>query len=154
MDFYITYFYHIRNLPTTMFPISINSGEPNWFHDFKDRKHMFKDKRGVWNGAHIEEISSANLKDLDAHQVCTDCGRSKLLGKDCPFAKAYAAKLNKLDFNLVYSKLEKLAHHFGCSSICFVVYEKPDIPCGERWVIVDWFKKHGVDIKEFSKATT
>ena len=149
----MTYFYHIRNLSSNTLPISINSGEPSWYHDFQDRKHIFKDKRGVWNGGYIDEISSSNLETLDAHEMCcTDCGRVKLAGKDCPFAKAYRAKLDKLDFDKVYSKLTKVVEHFGCKNLCFVVYEKPDVICGERWVMLDWFKDHGISIQEYQKG--
>ena len=144
----MTYFYHIRNLSPSTLPISINSGEPNWFHDMKDRKHMFRDKRGVWNGGYIDEISSSNL-EIDGHEVCTDCGRQKLVGGNCPFMQAYKKKLDALDFDKVYSKLAKVVEHFGCEDICFVVYEKPDVLCGERWVMIDWFKEHGVAIEEF-----
>lgn len=150
MEFYITYFYHIRNLSTDTLPISINSGEPSWYHNFQSRDTMFKDKRGVWNGGYIDEISSSNLESTDAHETCTDCGRVKLVGKDCPFAKSYRAKLDKLDFNKVYKKLLKVAEHFDCNKICFVVYEKPDVVCGERWVMKDWFADHGIQIEEFN----
>ena len=108
------------------------------------------EKRGVWNGGYIDEISSSNLEDIDAHEICTDCGRKKLVGKDCPFAKSYRAKLDKLDFDKVYKKLLKVAEHFGCNKICFVVYEKPDVVCGERWVMKDWFADHGIQIEEFN----
>lgn len=151
MKFQITYFYHIRNLPVTTLPISINNGEPKWYHDNQDRHHMFKDKRGVWNGGFIDEISSSNLNlEQDAHEVCTDCNRQKLIGGNCPFMKGYRAKLDKLDFSKVLKKLEKVAEHFNCDTICFVVYEKPDVLCGERWVMKDWFKDNGVDVEEFS----
>lgn len=150
MEFYITYFYQIRNLSADTLPISINSGEPGWYHNFQSRNTVFKDKRGVWNGGYIDEISSSNLEDIDAHEICTDCGRKKLVGKDCPFAKSYRAKLDKLDFDKVYKKLLKVAEHFGCNKICFVVYEKPDVVCGERWVMKGWFADHGIQIEEFS----
>lgn len=147
MTFFISYFYHVRNLSTKTLPLSINSGEPNWYHNFQGRQHVFKDKRGVWNGGYIDEISSSNLELVQ--DVCHECGRVKFLGKDCPFAKAYKAKLEKLDFQKVVKKLEKVAEHFNCKNICFFVYEKPDIPCGERWVLKSWFEEHGVQIQEY-----
>lgn len=149
MKFYISYFYHVRHFPSDMLPISINSGEPNWYHDFKDRKHCFKDKRGVWNGGYIEELSSSNL-DISDPEICKNCQRIKLAGGNCPFMQAFRQKLDKLDFNRTINKLEATAKHFDCSSICFVVYEKPDVKCGERWPFVEWFKDHGIAIEEFS----
>lgn len=132
-----------------MLPISINSGEPKWFHDFQGRDHMFKDKRGIWNGGYVDEISSSNL-NLDRN-ICPDCKRTKYVGENCPFLQAYLQKLNKLDFKKVIEKLEKVTEHFNCKDICFVVYEKDDILCGERQGIKKWFKDHQIDVKEFKK---
>lgn len=148
MKFYITYFYHIRNLPKTYLPISINNGEPNWFHEFQDRSHMFKDKRGIWNGGYIDEISSSNLEIQDP-KVCIECDRKLYVGGNCPFMKGYYEKLSKLDFDKTFKKLQNIVNHFNCEDICFVVYEKPDCPCGERWVIKKWFEEHGITIEEF-----
>lgn len=133
-----------------MLPISINSGEPRWFHDFKDRNYMFKDKRGIWNGGYIDEISSSNL-NLDK-ETCHDCNRIKYVGENCPFLNTYFEKLNKLDFEKTIQKLEKVTEHFNCKDICFVVFEKDDVVCGERQGIKKWFNEHGVEIKEFKKS--
>lgn len=153
MNFYITYFYHVRNLPPTYLPISINSGEPAWYHDYKDRSHTFRDKRGVLNGGYIDEISSSNLI-MDDPRICYDCGRVKFQGGNCAFMKAYRDKLDKLDFNKVVEKLEKTVKHFECTDMCFLVYEKPEVLCGERPVIVNWFKDHGIGVVEFSGKNT
>lgn len=152
MQFFVTNFYQVRNLPQNMLPISINSGEPNWYHDFKGRNHVFKDKRGIWNGGYIDEISSSNLT-CDPN-VCHECGRYKYIGDDCSFMQAFREKLNKLDFGQVLKKLEKVAKHFNCQDICFVAYEKPDVVCGERWVIKKWFEDNKVEVKEFYLKTT
>ena len=32
-----------------------------------------------------------------------------------------------------------------------MVHEKPDNPCSERQVLVDWFKDNGVVVEEFYK---
>lgn len=157
MKFAVSYFYHVRNLAPTCLPISINMGEPSWFHEFKDRSHMFKDKRGVWNGAYIDELSSSNLEYVeqkeDPGDFCRECNREKFVGENCPFMNAMLAKLEKLDFSKTISKLEKLAAHFGCNEICFMVYEKPDVVCGERWAMRWWFERHGMELPEFVPPT-
>lgn len=147
MQFYTSNFYQVRNMPKTMLPLSINSGEPNWYHDFKGRNHIFKDKRGVWNGGFVDELSSSNLEVSE--DFCHICHRQKYVGENCPIILAHIKKLHKLDFKETITKLEKLATHFNCDSICFVVYEKPGILCGERIAIKKWFEENSTKIEEF-----
>lgn len=147
MQFYTANYYQIRNMPKSMLPLSINSGEPSWYHNDKGRSYIFKDKRGVWNGGYIDELSSANL-DI-SEDFCHECHRQKYVGENCPVVLAHIKKLHKLNFENTILKLEKLAKHFDCDSICFVVYEKLDILCGERIAIKKWFKENNTQIEEF-----
>lgn len=48
--FYTATFNQIRYMNKYILPLSICSGEPSWYHDFKDRNYCFFDKRGVYNG--------------------------------------------------------------------------------------------------------
>lgn len=75
-----------------------------------------------------------------------------MLEKIVLFLNAYFEKLNKLDFEKTIQKLEKVTEHFNCKDICFVVFEKDDVVCGERQGIKKWFNEHGVEIKEFKKS--
>ena len=33
--------------------------------------------------------------------------------------------------------------------IVLLVHEAPNNPCSERWPLFEWFKKHGIDAKEY-----
>jgi hypothetical protein len=35
--------------------------------------------------------------------------------------------------------------------IVLLVYEKPDNPCSERCVLIDWFKKNNIELEEFQR---
>lgn len=148
MHFYTSNFYQVRNMPKDMLPLSVNQGEPKWFHDNKGRNYIFQDKRGVWNGGYIDEISSSNLNCNS--DECINCvNGEKEKRNDCAFIKAFLEKLQKLDFKKTIIKLTKLAEHFKCNSICFVVFEKPEIICGERVAIKKWFEENNTHIEEF-----
>lgn len=148
LPFYTANFYQIRNMPKTMLPISINLNEPKWFHDNKGRTCIFQDKRKVWNGVYINELSSSNLEGVI--EDCCKCPEIKKKTVDnCSVVKAQLSKLRKLNFQLEILKLENLAKQYNCSSICFVVFEKPEFVCGERSAIKKWFEENGVNIKEF-----
>ena len=50
MKVLITYFYNIRFLKQNQIPVSTAMWDPKWYHDFKDKDYIFKDKNGVYNG--------------------------------------------------------------------------------------------------------
>ena len=61
------------------------------------------------------------------------------------------------DFNKFISFLEQyvifLNNSFGFNidTIIFIVHEPPEIPCGERPILKEWFKRNGLELNEWIK---
>lgn len=62
MKIYTSYFYQVRNFPINTVAFSTAMWDPKWFHDFKDRKYKFKDKRGIWNGLRATPLVPGELR--------------------------------------------------------------------------------------------
>ena len=146
MNILISYFYNIRFFPESLVPVSTAVYDPKWYHAFKSQNTIFSDKRNVVNGNRIDILSPYKIANCE----CKDC-----LIKDaskCSFIRLYREYIFSLDFDCVYNKLLNISHAFNDADICLMVYEKPDNPCSERAIIVEWFKINGIDVKEFSKS--
>lgn len=150
MKFYLTYFYNIRFLSVLTIPISTAKWDPKWFHDNKGSDYVFIDKRGVYNGIRMPELSPYKLEHVECSKSCMQDPMS------CSFLKDYKNYLDSLDFDEVMGKITHLAELFKqqnklnrLPNICLLVHEKPDNPCSERKPLMDWFKEHGVDLEEF-----
>lgn len=141
----ISYFYNIRFFPKTMLPISTAMWDPKWYHDMLPQWNVYKDKRGVICGVRYEKFAPNEIGG-------TECGACKgIKNGNCDFIKLYKQKLDKLDFNQTIKNLKDLAEYYGCRDICLMVHEKPDVKCGERWPLKEWFREHGVELQEFHK---
>lgn len=154
MEIYISYFYQVRNFPPYSFPLSTACGDPLWFHQgTRDKTIQFFDKRNVLNGARIQEL----VPDASCGGWCP-CDYHKQgppHNERCMFLKQYAEQLNKLNFDKF---LERLIHRaesfqeFIKSDRLYpilLVHEAPNNPCSERWVLKDWFIKHGYLLSEW-----
>lgn len=78
--------------------------------------------------------------------------------KNVSFLSEYSKYLDTLDFNIVYFTLQDLASYFKDNydkdiDVCLMVYETPDNPCSERVPLINYFKKHGIEVKEFNSQT-
>ena len=146
MNIFISYFYNIRFFPTNLIPVSTAMYDPKWYHNFKSHTNIFKDKRGIINGARIEMLSPYKVESTE----CKNCVNKN--PSSCSFIKQYRDYIFSLDFNYVYNNLLDLSHKCNDADICLMVYEKPDNPCSERPVLVDWFSCNGVEIKEFVRS--
>lgn len=145
MNVYITYFYNIRFFPTNLIPVSTAMYDPKWYHDFKSNDTMFKDKRGVLNGLRADILSPYKVESTE----CKNCVSNKNTSI-CTFIKQYRDYIFSLDFNKVYSWLLDISRKCNNADICLIVYEKPDNPCSERPTLVEWFKRNGIALNEFS----
>ena len=149
MNVYIASFYQVRNMPTSMLPVSTAVWDPKWFHDGKGNNHIFKDKRGVING-----VRCLALAPTESHGVTSACSKTcpyKSLAPQgkCLFLKSYRAYLSTIDFERLMKALRASCEKTHTTDICLLVYEAPDNPCSERGALVDLFSKHNVSIKEF-----
>ena len=145
MNIFISYFYNIRFFPTNLIPVSTAMYDPKWYHNFKSKNFIYRDKRGIINGVRVEILSPYKINNYE----CNNC----ISHKDtttCSFIKQYHDYIFSLNFKEVYDILLNISHKYDNSNICLIVYEKPDNPCSERSTLVDWFSSNGIEIKEFS----
>ena len=145
MNFYISYFYNISFFPVSMLPVSTAVYDPKWYHNFRSKDVVFRDKRSVINGVRADILSPYKIENCECRE-CTAKDPTK-----CSFIRDYRSYLFSLDFNSVYESLLDLSKRFKCSDICLMVYEKPDNPCSERSSLIEWFSHNGVELKEFSR---
>ena len=152
MKIWTSYFYMLRFFRPYHIPLSTAIWDPAWFHQGKGNEWTWKDKNGVWNGLRIEELNPSSC-----HASGCPCPYQRR-GKEggCEFLDQYAAGLRKLDFPVLYQKLESLCTALGEiegrePEIILLLHEAPDNPCSERWPLQEWFKENGVEIKEWQK---
>lgn len=154
MKIMTSYFYQIRFMKPNYIPLSTAKWDPKWFYKNQHQGFQWKDKNGVWNGLRAEPFVPGVECDGLCHgrETCNAYGP-----QTCSFLKAYRRQLDKLDFNEVLNRFQKLGKQIqkveGFSEepiYVLIVHEAYDNPCSERWVIQDWFKDSGYNIKEFN----
>lgn len=124
--------------------------DPKWFHDFMTQDVKFI-KDGKICGLRMPIFNSRNHECRG--MPC------QYLPKSCNFLKSYALQLSELDFNEIKSTLVEAATlaakelHIDDPDVVLLVHEAPDNPCSERSVIMKWFEKNGVKIKEWQKPS-
>ena len=128
MKLYILYFAKLRKLPSNILPLSTAVYKPKWY-----------------DGLSIRELSPYKIKEVE----CINCDHAH--HETCSFLKQYREYLETLDFDEVYHKLNTVSELTNMD-VCLLVYEVTSNPCSERGPLVDWFKKHGVEITEFGVA--
>ena len=137
MEYYISYFGQMKNLPSSMLPISTVKWEQDWF-------------RGKI--PHLEELAIPDniVYNLEKNKVM--CRKNCPLTIPCAFMREYRKYLDTLDFNQFLTKLELLTlNKPSITAIVLMVYEKTDVLCAERPVLQDWFAAHGLELKEWTK---
>ena len=144
MKLYTSYWAQVRNFPKNLVGLNTTIWPPKW-------RPLGQDNRGIWvidcppfkPGAECEGLCSG----LDH---CQDRN-----SKECTFLRAYKNQLDKLDFKYIMYKLFNLNQRIAESGeiedcdFAFIVYEKYDNPCSERWPIQQWFKENGAVIEEW-----
>ena len=147
---YISYFYKIRFFKNNMIPVSTAIWDPKWFHNNGTSADIFIDENGIYNGIRCMELSPYKLTEHSCNKECNQ------FAPNCSFIKAYKEYIYSLDFQKTYGYLCGLSNKLRDMkklnyepSICLMVHEKPDNPCSERSVLMDWFKDNGIEIEEF-----
>jgi len=156
MKFQISTFHSIRHFEPYMIPISTAVWDPKWFHDFKGPDHVFKDKKGVYNGLRYLSLAPG----ITCENLCRgpeNCGNEP---GTCMFLSNYAKQLENINFAQMINELMliglQIKKHEGFEEdpiIVLLVYEKPDNPCSERWPLKRWFKAHGYELEEVEICT-
>jgi hypothetical protein len=56
------------------------------------------------------------------------------------------------EFKRIAEDVRKINHFEEEPEIILLVYETPDNPCSERIALIDYFKKHGIELEEYKKS--
>lgn len=168
INFYISYFYQIRNMASNMLPISTAMYDPTWFHNGKGVGYRYLDKNNVINGVRMNELCMEAYKyeflikaNADCKTVCSENSQSYYEKEKswCPFMASYATCIREknpdfqkfITFCEDYLRLLNHKFNFGLDTIIFIVHEPPSRNCGERPVLQQWFEENGYELKEWSK---
>lgn len=144
MKIYISYFAQIRNFPPNLVGLSTAVWNPKWLQKGRSQNGI------IW----------LDIPPLKPGASCEGLCNGKCNPKhpnDCSFLQTYKRQLNAINFEDIITKLqnlrEKICNNEGFQDVEFVllVYEKYDNPCSERWSLIQWFKEHGVELKEWQK---
>lgn len=164
INFYISYFYQIRNMKPNMLPISTAMWDPKWFHDGKGNEWRYMDKNGVINGVRMVDLMMPTYKwqELDyQNKSCQYCGieRGSFVPGLCPFMKEYAKCIREknpdfkkfIAYCAEYLQVLNRRLNLCLDTIVFIVYEAPYKVCGERPELQRWFTENGMELKEWNK---
>lgn len=132
-----------------MIPMSTAMSDPAWFHEFKDKTHVFKDTRGVLNGLRLQPII------VKASEHSGGCPCETKDWTQCPMAASYNAHLHNIDFDKMYKGMLDFCNMYVKQEnikeepiAVLIVWEAPNNPCSERETLISYFNEHGIDCKE------
>ena len=143
MKIYTSYWAQLRNFPPNLVALSTVVFEPKWY------RVGGKDKNGV---------ISIRCNPFRPGKECDGLCNGKCNPRRpevCEFLKTYRKQLDRLDVKQVLQRLTELAaaikldEGFDDVDFAFIVFEKYDNPCSERWPIQAWFRENGVEIEEW-----
>lgn len=142
MKLYTSYWAQVRNFPRNLVGLNTTVWPPRW-------RPLGQDKRGIW------VIDCPPLKPgKQCEGLCNGKCNPKH-PKDCAFLQTYKKQLNNEltpNFFIILNNLAKkikAKEHLDDIDFAFIVFEKYDNPCSERWPIQEWFKEHNMEIQEW-----
>lgn len=158
MNYYISYFYQVRNMKPNMLPVSTAMWDPRWFHNFKGHLHRYIDNNGVINGIRMNQLCMEMYRweRLVKDKIsCMEC--NNFIPGECPFMQEYAKYIREknpdfqkfLTFCEGYINFLNQSHGSAIDTIIFIVHEPPTRDCGERQELQRWFKENGYDLLEW-----
>lgn len=142
MKLYTSYFAQLRNFPANLIGLSTAVWNPKWLTPNRDKNGA------IW----------LDCPPFKPGIECAGLCNGNCLPKNpqnCLFLQAYRKQLNKLEYTVIISKLKNLAQKIAVNenlqevNFAFLVYEKYNNPCSERWVIQEWFRANGAKIEEW-----
>ena len=167
INFYISYFYQIRNMKPNMLPVSTAMWDPKWFHDDKGGRWKYMDKNGVINGVRMIDLMMPLYKWeelVKRNESCEHCGinngaNGSWISGMCPFMKEYAKCIREknpdfqkfINFCDGYLQFLNQRLNLCLDTIIFIVHEAPSKGCGERPELQRWFAENGMELKEWNK---
>ena len=163
INFYISYFYQIRNMKPNMLPISTAMWDPSWFHDGKNNLYYYFDKNHVLNGIRMIDLMMPFYKWeelVKRNESCKYCGTAAgaWVPGLCPFMQEYAKSIREknpdfqkfITFCEGYLQFLNQRLNICLDTIIFIVHEAPSRGCGERPELQRWFAENGMELKEFN----
>ena len=158
MKYFITYFQNVKYITdSSSILIDTSIWAPKWL-DPSNGKRQYINENNLLIG--IKEESFLMTEDEIPAEMCSGkpCKYIESF-PNCQFLCAYRQHLDKIDFenylipelNRIAEDVRKITHYQGEPKIILLVHEKPDNLCSERGPLVELFKKHGLDLKEWSK---
>lgn len=155
MQFKISYFARIRKFAPNEIPVSTAMWDPKWFHPARKPKGVYLDKRNVVNGLRVDPF----VPKYGGCDGPRDCGWEP---DKCTFIDRYKRQLSMLTTSEIFGRFadlsarlkEKYPHlaEYDDLTFVFIVYEKPDNECSERWPIKEWYKEStGDELEEWSE---
>lgn len=155
--FKISYFARIRKMKPNEIPVSTAMWDPKWFHQPGRPKSVYLDKRNVINGLRVEPF-------VPHHNVQCPGPRDCLWSPDkCTASMYYWNQLSELKYGDIINRFadlemrlrERFPHlaEYPELTFVFIVYEKPDNECSERFAIRRWFESKGFSLPEWEEAS-
>lgn len=137
-----------------MIPLSTAVWDPKWFHQNQNQSYQWKDKNGVWNGLRAEPF----VPGITCDGLCRGPEYCKTGNpQTCSFLQEYRKQLDNLDIKDIIQRINALGKEVQEQEqftdepvIVFIFHETFTNPCSERWVVRDWFKDNGYEVKEFN----
>jgi len=142
MKIYISYFAQIRNFPPNLVGLSTAVWNPKWLQKGRSQNGI------IW----------LDIPPLKPGKNCDGLCNGKCSPKhpnNCNFLREYKNQLDKIDFNMLMEHLQvlsetiKVGEQFNDVDFALLVYEKYDNICSERWPLIQWFKEHNMELKEW-----
>lgn len=155
MKFLITYFYNSRFFLPNQIGISTAMWQPKYWK-------VEQNKQGAIMGICEQSLSpykvEAHCEPECKHKATLP--KYHFLAPKCHFLANYRKYLDTVDFEnyllpeftRIAEEVRKINNFEGEPEIILLVYEKPDNPCSERDALIDYFKKHGFELKEYQKV--
>lgn len=145
MKFYTSYWAQVRNFPSNLVVLNTTVFPPRWYSSLGD-----VDENGVIS------LTCSPLQPGESCAGLCDGKCNPKHPKDCAFLREYRKQLNLINFSDFMKRLTNLHDRLKAEyperedfDFAFVFFEKFDNPCSERWPVQNWFRTHGVEIKEW-----
>lgn len=151
MRFYTSYFYQIRNFPTSLLPVSTAIYDPKWYK-LSPYGLPVPDKRGVYIGYNYRALHLPKTWYSELEKEGYQCE-----GKNCPdlnrlpcrFMRLYKDYLSVVNYESFLNKIQSWLTYTHCEDVCLMVHEPSTCLCAERPVLQEWIRNHGYQIEEW-----
>ena len=144
MKIYTSYWAQVRNFPKNLVGLNTTFWPPKW-------RPLGEDKNNVW------VIDCPPLEPgSECAGLCNGCCDPPH-PQDCAFLKTYREQLEHIDIDAFMAQLEALKAQIeqgeGLENVEFalIVFEAPNKPCSERWMLQDWLRAHDIEVEEWKK---